>query len=221
MSPRTETSPGRRLKRRVPASTPCSWKFSDTNSAAVNAKSLSVTNSFQITVNEVNSPPVLGNLINHTVNPGQTISFTAMATDTDSPPNTLTIIQVSTPTGSSLEVSSVFLNWRPKVTKANTTNTVQIRVIDDGVPPLSDNKSFTVIVNPLVPVVLTTISYTNGQFTLKVDGTTGPDYIISASTNLTQWSDLITNFSPATPFQFSNTNINTFNTRFYRARLSP
>ena len=104
--------------------------------------------------------------------------------------------------------------------QANTTNTVQVKVTDNSTPSLSDTKSFTVTVNPLAPIVLTPISYTNGQFKLQVSGTTGPDYIISASGTLTSWIDLVTNLSPATPFQFTDTNAPSTN-RFYRARLSP
>jgi Putative Ig domain len=193
----------------------------DTNPPAVNATSLSVTNSYQIIVNEVNSAPMLGTLTDRAVNPGQTISFTATATDTDSPPNTLTFSLVSPPAGAGIASSSGLFNWRPAVAQAGTTNAVQVRVTDNGVPPLSDTKLFTVIVNPLAPVVLTPVGYTNGQFTLMVNGTIGPDYIISTSTNLTQWSDLLTNLSPATPFQFNSTNLGSSPGRFYRARLSP
>ena len=196
-------------------------KVSDFNPAAVNSTSLSVTNSFQITVNEVNSAPMLGALINRTVNPGQAITFNATATDTDLPPNTLTFSLVNPPAGASLDGSSGSFNWRPTVAQANTTNTVQVRVTDNGVPPLSDNELFTVIVNPLAPVVLTPVGYTNGQFTLKINGTTGPDYIIMTSGNLTSWADLITNLSPTTPFQRTDTNAPLSTNRFYRVRLSP
>jgi hypothetical protein len=76
-------------------------------------------------------------------------------------------------------------------------------------------------VNPLAPVILTPISYSNGQFKVQVSGTVGPDYVIVASSNLVQWSDLFTNSSPATPFQFTDTNNSPFRNRFFRARLQP
>ncbi len=49
----------------------------DLNTNAVNQQSFSVTNSFMVTVNEVNVAPVLGALPDWNVNPGFTISFTA------------------------------------------------------------------------------------------------------------------------------------------------
>jgi len=195
-------------------------KVSDFNSAAVNSTSLSVTNSFQITVNEVNVAPVLGTLNNFTVNPGQTVSFTATATDSDLPTNTLTFSLVSPPTGATISGGGLF-NWRVPVSFANSTNAVQMRVTDNGSPNLSDTKSFNVTVNPLATVILTPVNYTNSQFKVQVSGTTGPDYIIVGSSNLLQWSDLFTNFSPATPFQFTDTNNSSLTKRFYRARLAP
>jgi hypothetical protein len=86
---------------------------------------LSATNSFTITVNEVNVAPALGTLSDWTVNPGQTISFTATATDADLPTNTLTFSLVAPPPGASLDSSNGLFNWRPTVAQANTTNTVQ------------------------------------------------------------------------------------------------
>ena len=182
--------------------------------------SLSATNTFTVVVNEVNVAPVVGTLTNRTVNPGQTISFTATATDADLPTNTLTFALVTPPAGATINGGGLF-NWRPTVAQANTTNTVKVKVTDNGSPNLSGTNSFTVIVNPLAPVILTPITYTNGQFRFQVSGTTGPDYIIGVSTNLIQWSDVFTNLSPATPFEYLDTGAGLFNNRFYRARLSP
>jgi len=198
----------------------------DTNVYAVNARSLSTTNTFFVVVNEVNTAPVLGALANRTVNAGQTASFTAAATDADVPANTLTFSLVSPPTGASIDPVSGIFSWRPSVALANTTNTVQVQVTDFNpyainAQHLSDAKTFTVVVNPLAPVVLTPVSHTPSQFILEVAGTAGPDYIISASTTLAQWVDLATNLSPATPFSYTDTHLDPAHNRFYRARLAP
>jgi hypothetical protein len=175
---------------------------------------LSATNSFTVIV----YAPTLAPIGNYTVNAGQTVSFTASATDNDST-RTLTFSLVSPPSGASINGGSGLFNWRPTVSQADTTNTVQVSVADNSTPSLSDSKSFLVVVNPLAPVILTPISYTNSQFKFRVSGTTGPDYIITASTNLSAWNDIFTNLSPATPFQFTNSI--TLTNRFYRVRLSP
>ena len=74
-------------------------------------------------------------------------------------------------------------------------------------------------VNPLGPVALAPAGYANGQFKFQVNDATGPDYIVGASTNLTDWSDVSTNLSPALPFQFTNNA--TSQSRCYRRRLAP
>jgi hypothetical protein len=54
---------------------------------------------------------------------------------------------------------------------------------------------------------------------ITVNGWTGTNYVVQATTNLTtaNWISLATN--PA-PFQFIQSNANTFNQRFYRAKIS-
>ena len=198
----------------------------DSNPWAVNAQHLSVTNSFTLTVNEVNTAPVLETLSDRTVNPGQTISFTATATDSDLPTNALTFSLLAPPAGASLGSSNGLFNWRPTLAQANSTNIIQVQVTDTNVyainsQSLSDTKSFTVIVNPLAPVVLTPVTYRNGHFIVAVSGSTGPDYVIMASSNLVNWTDAFTNLSPATPFQFDATNAPGVASRYYRVRLSP
>jgi len=70
-------------------------------------------------------------------------------------------------------------------------------------------------------VVLTPISYENGAFQFQVSGTTGPDYVIGATTNLADWSDIATNLAPATPFPFTDGAAGSFSNRSYRVRLEP
>ncbi len=177
---------------------------------------LSATNSFTVIV----YAPTLAPIGNYTVNAGQIVTFTATATDNDSS-RTLTFSLFNPPVGATLNPATGLFSWRPGVAAANTTNIVQVSVTDNSTPPLSDTKSFTVTVNPLAPVVLTSLGYTNSQFKLQVSGTTGPDYIIMTSGSLTNWTDLTTNLSPATPFQYIDTNALSSTNRFYRVRLSP
>jgi hypothetical protein len=111
--------------------------------------------------------------------------------------------------------------WRVPAALADTTNVVQVQVTDGGVPPLNDVKPFTVTVKPIAPLTLTPVSLTDGVMTLSVTGPIGPDYVLMASTNLAQWSDITTNLSPATPFQFNDASAGSFSNRAYRVRLAP
>jgi hypothetical protein len=173
---------------------------------------LGATNSFTVVV----YAPTLAAIGNYTVNVGLSVVFDSSATDND-PTRILTYGIVNPPAGATINGTNGSFGWRVPASYASTTNIVQVSVTDNSTPPLSDTKSFTVAVGPVAPVVLTPISYSNGQFTLQVSGSLGPDYIISAGGSLSNWVDLATN---PTPFQFTDTNAPSTN-RFYRARMSP
>ena len=178
-----------------------------------------MTNSFQLIVNEVNTAPVVGSLTNQTANAGQTVTLTAIATDADLPTNTLTFSLVNPPAGASIVAGSGLFSWRLPASLAKSTNTVRIKVTDNGSPNLSATNSFTVTINPLSPVTLTPLSYSNGLFRMQVSGAAGPDYILQGSTNLTTFTDLATNTPSSLPFNFTNTM--SLSNRFYRIRLNP
>jgi hypothetical protein len=108
---------------------------------------LSDTKSFTVTVNEVNSAPVLTVPGDQTINELTALNVTASATDSDLPTNTLTFSLISAPSGMTINTNTGAISWTPSEGQGATTNTVAVRVTDDGSPNLSDTKSFTVIVN--------------------------------------------------------------------------
>jgi hypothetical protein len=63
-------------------------------------------------------------------------------------------------------------------------------------------------------------AFSNGLFTFSVSGVAGPDYLVQASTNLVDWENVFTNFSPAPPFLWTDGETN-FDRRFYRVRIVP
>ena len=58
------------------------------------------------------------------------------------------------------------------------------------------------------------------QVSFSVNGQSGPDYAIEASTNLTQWSNVFITNSPALPFTWMDATTNSPQ-RFYRIKLGP
>src|SRR5262249_26787077 len=100
-------------------------------------------------VNEVNNPPVLAVIANQTVNEINTLTLTVSATDSDSPANTLTFSLLSPPSGASINASSGVFTWTPTEGQGPSTNTITVQVTENGTPPLSDTKSFTVVVNEI------------------------------------------------------------------------
>jgi hypothetical protein len=94
-----------------------------------------------------NTPPVLLPLPSPLLVLGQTLSFTASATDTDQPPQTLTFsLGPDAPAGATIAPTSGVFNWTPTVAPA--TNTITITVTDNGTPNLSATQTLTVTVVP-------------------------------------------------------------------------
>jgi hypothetical protein len=181
------------------------------------------TTTIALTLNSVippNTPPTLSPIANRTVNVGQTVAFTASATDTDQPPPTLTFALLAGATNATLNTSSGAFSFRPLVTQAVSTNAFTLQVSDHGTPSLSATQSFSVIVNPLSAPGISSFSFPGGQFGFNINGQSGPDYAIEASTNLTQWSHVFITNSPALPFVWADTNL-AAPQRFYRVKLGP
>ncbi|MGD0258818.1 MAG: cellulase family glycosylhydrolase [Verrucomicrobiota bacterium] len=176
-----------------------------------------------LTLNAVtppNTPPILAPIANQTVNAGQTVAFTATATDTNQPPQTLTFALLAGATNATLNTNSGAFSFRPLVTQANSTNSFTLQVSDNGTPSMSATQSFSVVVNPLSAPGISNIAFAGGQFSFNVGGQSGPDYAIETSTNLTQWSNVFTTNSPVLPFNWTDTN-SAAPRRFYRVKLGP
>ena len=192
-----------------------SFKFTATDSDGATSSAATVS----LTVTPVNDAPVLNSLANYTVNSGATISFNATATDVDSG-DVLNFSLVNPPAGANITGGGAF-SWRPRVAQAGSTNTVTVVVTDNGAPNLSGTNAFTVVVNPLAPVLLAPLGYAGGIFQVEVSGTTGPDYVTMTSTNLNDWSELMTNLAPVTPFLLNLPGSGGSESHFYRVRLQP
>lgn len=167
-----------------------------------------------------NTPPVLAAITNRTVNVGQTVAFTASATDTNQPPQTLTFALLAGATNATLNTNSGAFSFRPLVTQANSTNNFTLKVSDNGTPSLSATQSFVVVVNSLAAPSVSNVSIAGGQFSFSINGQAGPDYAVETSTNLTQWSAVFITNSPALPFIWTETNSAT-TMQFYRIKLGP
>ena len=113
----------------------------------------------EITVLEANGPPVLGAIGDKPVNEGDLLTFTASASDTDLPANTLTFsLAADAPLGASIDANSGVFTWTPTEAQGPGTHTVTVRVSDDGTPKLDDFETITIVVAEVnAAPVLTTI----------------------------------------------------------------
>jgi hypothetical protein len=146
----------------------------DTNPAAINAKSLSATNSFTVvvTANLVNTPPWLPPQTNRVANEQTTLVVTNTGADSNIPANALAYALQSAPVGATIDTNGI-ITWTPTQNQSPSTNTITTVVTDNGLPPMSATNSFTVIVKevnvaPVLPgqstktiAVLATLTVTN------------------------------------------------------------
>ena len=145
----------------------------DDSPSAANAQHLSATNSFTVTVREVNLPPQLTVPGNQVIDELKPLNVAASATDPDLPQNTLTFSLLTSPPGMIIDSATGAVSWTPTEAQGPSTNVVTVKVQDNGSPVLSATNTFTVVVNevnsaPVLPAQtnraideLTTLTVTN------------------------------------------------------------
>ena len=157
------------------------------NEAVAYHSSLGYSASAQLTTRVGNTRPVLAAITNQFVNPGSTISFTATASDRDVP--TVQTLSYSLPVGSSLGATinstSGLFSWATSPAQTPGVYSFTIRVTDNGTPPLSDEKSFTItVIGPGAPLKLTSPTVAAGKFTFTWSTQVGKTYQAQYKTNL-------------------------------------
>lgn len=96
-----------------------------------------------------NTPPAIAAIPDCTVIQGQWLTFTVSATDTDLPPQQLTFnLDAGAPTNATINPGTGLFSWQPTPAQAPATNSIAVRVTDNGSPPLSATATFTVCVAP-------------------------------------------------------------------------
>jgi len=109
---------------------------------------LTDSNTFTIFVGDTNLAPVLATIGNQAVSEGAALSFTASATDADSPSQTLTysLDAASLALGMRINASTGIFNWTPSEAQGGLTPSVTVTVTDNGAGNLTDSKTFTISV---------------------------------------------------------------------------
>src|SRR5438552_2926582 len=165
-----------------PASTPITVRVTDNGSPA-----LSSFETITVTVNEVNSAPVVTNPGNKTTNELANLAFTVTATDSDVPANTITwSLTLGTPaaTGATIGSGTGAFSWTPTEAQGPGTYPVTIVATDNGSPVLSGSAAITITVNEVNSApVLATIGNKTGTVGTPVTFTaTATDSDIPANT---------------------------------------
>lgn len=206
-----------------PGTYPVRVKVTDTGSPA-----LSVTNSFTLTVNEVNVAPVLTVPANQTISELVAFSANATATDADLPANNLTFALVSGPTGLTVSPSGA-IAWTPTEAQGSSTNLIRVSVSDTNpaainTRSLSATNSFTLVVNSTVVSrpILDTPELTSTTVTLFWTSIRGKTYRLQYTPDLkgNNWIDLPGDVTASGP-KATKTDTRTSANRFYRVEVLP
>jgi hypothetical protein len=119
------------------------------------------------------------------------VQFTASASDADSAWQTLTFSLSNAPAGASINpVSGAFL-WVTTNAAAPGTNLVTVRVTDNGLPPMSDSKIFSIFTSS-PPQFTSAAAGNNGQIQITFNTLPGQNYQVQFKENLadSSWTSL-------------------------------
>ena len=161
-----------------------------------------------------NTPPTLDFIGNKVIYLGQTVEFTATASDVDLPAQLLTFTLLPTPpAGASITTGGAF-TWTPT---AVGTNTISVRVTDNGTPAENDTETITVEVLGSPSFASSVLSGDNVELTWGTRA--GKHYAIDYKNDLNSgtWTPLWTNLALGDYLSFTNASTNSAQ-RFFRIR---
>ncbi len=168
---------------------------------------LRATNSFSVTVAEVNSAPALPLISDQAVHAGTALAIDCQGTDGDLPANTLTYsLSPGAPAGAGIDPVSGLFHWTPGDAQANLVHPVTVRVEDNGTPPLSASRTFNIQVAPRP--ALQTGGVEAGSVVLSWSAIPGQGYRVQYREQLGtgQWNDLTPDIVASTgQARFTNT----------------
>ncbi|MEM9079603.1 MAG: CARDB domain-containing protein [Verrucomicrobiota bacterium] len=109
----------------------------------------SSTASFDLTINENNTPPIINPIPPQTIPALGLLLVTPTATDLDTPSQTLTYsLPPSAPSGMTIDPTTGLLSWSPERTLTDTTVEVDIIATDNGTPAESTSTTLSITVTP-------------------------------------------------------------------------
>jgi N-acetylneuraminic acid mutarotase len=105
---------------------------------------MSTSEVVQITVNNVNRPPVIASIGEQTVNEGQTLTFTVNASDPEG--DALTYSASNLPQGATFDSATHVFTWKPNYGQAGNYADVEFTVTDNGTPMQLADQMITITV---------------------------------------------------------------------------
>jgi len=140
-----------------------------------------------------NSPPHIAAIPDQIIGPGQTVSFSVIATDPEVPPQVLNYgFAFPPPQGTFMDSATGAFTWTPDPSQIPSTNVFTIRVADDGIPQLAATRSFTILVRNSLGPQINVAQGTNGTISLTWTTVAGKTYRVEYKDDLNapSWAPL-------------------------------
>jgi hypothetical protein len=170
---------------------------------------------FQVAVNEANQAPTLAAIANRVVHAGTLVIVTNVASDPDLPTNRLSFnLEADAPDGAAVHPDTGVFTWPTDLVAPGSTNAFTVRVTDNGQPPLSTARGFSVAVWPRPHAQATWVV---GSTTLTWSALAGTRYRVQYKTALDApaWTDLPPDVQAAATTA-TKVDVSTGAQRFYR-----
>ncbi|MCW5555849.1 MAG: PASTA domain-containing protein [Verrucomicrobiae bacterium] len=162
-----------------------------------------------------NAPPVLSPMADHLVLEEALLTFTVSATDPDALQALHFGLDPGAPPSASINAVTGEFSWTPSLAYASTTNSITVRVTDDGSPAASETSTFSVTVVGK-PRLLNIAELPAGSFSLVWQVFPGRTYRHEFKTQITdaEWTpfgdDITAAISSLTVTNDPGTNLNRF-----------
>jgi hypothetical protein len=143
------------------------------------------TETFLVTVREVNAPPAFVDTLEKHMQAGGTLSFPTAA-DRDWPAQTLTfLLDPTAPANATVNPLTGQFTWAVPSDQPTGTYFATVTAVDNGVPPLSASYTYTLRVHPAdVPLVVVRVQFLDDNILLSWTATPGKTYRIETTETL-------------------------------------
>jgi uncharacterized repeat protein (TIGR01451 family) len=150
------------------------------------------------------------------------VTFVSVTTTNGHANNSATVVTWDIGTLATNAGAQLILTVKPNATGPCVNSAIVNAVTPDPNPDDDAATATVTVASGAPPHLAATVVNTNGTFQFTVNGQSGQEYIVQASTNLINWVSVYTNPSPfVSPFTFTDSNKTTYPDRFYRVVTGP
>ncbi len=137
-------------------------------------------------------------------------------------PRTLSYSLLDPPKGATIDTNGI-ITWSPGAAAVPRTNMITTVLTDNGIPPLYETNSFTVVVKPMAPFPISSVVQSNQVISITWDSVANQTYRLQFKNDLneTNWRDVVPDIVANGPRTVATNPIGTGPARFYRLVLLP